>query len=239
MTEPLGVEPSRLETAGTNLHDLVLPVPPAPMVAAGTDSVSAAINQTLPIMESPVVDGLPVVKAALTATGSNIATAARMYAETDQKLGDRVGQVQFAATAPDASGAGSAERLLGAAADQPADGEKPTPTPTPTPKPGPTPDLRQFGQLSQSVQTVMQGVQQMTSTMQGSGATPARLASDTTTAGESGADQAQLVDEVKKTDEEEQTLAEGAAPGEQTSGSVPTQPPTTGLPQTKPSEITL
>ena len=78
MAEPLAVDPSRLKDAGTDLRGQVFPVPPPSIVAPGTDPVSAAINETLPILESPVIDGLRDAKAALTYTASNIDTAAGM-----------------------------------------------------------------------------------------------------------------------------------------------------------------
>ena len=91
------VDPSRLEAAGNALRELEFPVPPSPIAAAGTDSVSAAINETLPIIESRVTDGLPAVQAALKKTGSSIAAAAGIYADTDSRLSDHLTQVQFLA----------------------------------------------------------------------------------------------------------------------------------------------
>ncbi|WAC89312.1 hypothetical protein [Mycobacterium sp. Aquia_213] len=95
MPEPLVVDPWQLELAGSTLQDQVLPVPPPPIAATGPDAVSTAINVTMPMIESPVTEGLPAAQAAITATGNKIAAAARMYAETDQKLGDQLAQAQF------------------------------------------------------------------------------------------------------------------------------------------------
>ena len=100
MTDSLVVDPARLKAAGIALRDQVLPASPPPISATGSDSVSAAINETLPIIESPVVDGLPDVQTALTNTASKIVTAADMYAETDQLLGEHVGTVEFLARSP-------------------------------------------------------------------------------------------------------------------------------------------
>src|ERR1700753_4026180 len=94
MTESLIVDPARLKAAGAILRDQVLPTAPPPISATGGDPVSAAINVTMPIIESPVIDGLPEVQAALTNTGTKIIAAADRYAETDQLLGENAGAVQ-------------------------------------------------------------------------------------------------------------------------------------------------
>jgi hypothetical protein len=245
MTKPLIVDPSRLKIAGTKLQTLAFPVPPSPITASGTDSVSAAINETLPIIESPVVEGLPFVKAALTRTGSNIATAAGMYTEADQLLGGHLSQVQFLATGAKPAGGASADQFARATADQPIDGETPS-TPEPAPQPGQSvPQLGQLagtaGTMGTVAQNVMQGAQGAIGSMPGSGPMPAQLATDSTKTDQPAGDQAQLVDETK-TDEEEQqpeALAEGAAPGDKTLESIPVQPPTPGRPVTTPSEINL
>ena len=51
MTDSLVVDPARLKAAGIALRDQVLPASPPPISATGSDSVSAAINETLPIIE--------------------------------------------------------------------------------------------------------------------------------------------------------------------------------------------
>jgi hypothetical protein len=253
MTETLVVDPSRLKAAGITLRGLVLPGAPPPIYATGTDSVSAAINETVPVVESPVVDGLPVVNAAVTRTGSNIATAAGMYAETDQALGDHVGKVQFLAAGQeqakravaDQPVSALADQVLGATAAASVAGEA-----LGTPIPAVPLDLDQVSKATQATQPVSQGMQNIMSSMQqftgsmgnmgNASAPPAQLASDTTNAEQS--DKAQLVDETKKDDEEEkqpEALADGAAPGDQASGSVPVQAPTAGRPETTPSAAEL
>lgn len=99
MTKPLIVDPARLEIAGTKLGSLSIPAAPPTIAAPGTDAVSAAINETLPIIESPVVEGLPTAEAALAQTGSKISAAATMYADADHMLGQRIDEVQFLASA--------------------------------------------------------------------------------------------------------------------------------------------
>jgi hypothetical protein len=96
MAEQLKVDPLSLRQAGEALQGLELPEPPSPLVAAGADPVSAAVNQTLPQIESPVVAGLPAVNEALRKTGSNIIEAAATYASTDQRLGEVVRRVALA-----------------------------------------------------------------------------------------------------------------------------------------------
>src|ERR1700755_686725 len=99
MTESLVVDPARLKANGIAVRDQILPAAPPPISATGTDSVSAAINVTMPIIESPVAAGLPDAQPALTNTGSKIVPAAEMYAQTDQLLGEHVAKVQLLATA--------------------------------------------------------------------------------------------------------------------------------------------
>jgi hypothetical protein len=95
MTEPLSVDPSRLDAIGQKLAGLVFPALPAPIAAQGSDPVSSAINATMPNLESLVTDGMPGVKAALARTASNMTTAAEVYTKADQSLGDTLRQAQF------------------------------------------------------------------------------------------------------------------------------------------------
>jgi hypothetical protein len=255
MTEQLIVDPTRLKPAAAKLQGLVFPVPPSPIVAPGTDSVSAAINETLPIIESPVIDGLPAVKAALTRTGSSIVAAADIYADADQKLGEHVSSVQFLSAGEKIQSGGAGDRPVGAAADQPvgaaadqsAEAETPgTPigvTPS-TPRPALpldqiVPQLNQMaGTLSPLAQNVSQVSQSITQSVQGAtgsmsgGGMPARLADDITKTEQSPSDQAQLVDETEKDGDEEEraskAFAGGAAPGHRASEGVPVQAQSVG-----------
>ncbi|BBY03384.1 secretion protein EspJ [Mycobacterium seoulense] len=238
MIEPLVVEPSRLQAAGNTLRDLVFPVPPAPIVAPGTDSVSAAVNATLPIIESPVTDGLPAVKAALSKTGSSIAAAAAMYTDTDERLGDHLTQVQFRGAATEPAAGGSAEKPAGGPVDEPAEDKKPGPV-KPTPQPATSaPQLDQMAGAAGSLGSVMQGMQGAMGSMQGmqgAGATPAQLADST-----KPDDGARQVDEEKNHEGEQPGVpAEGAAPGSETSQGAPVAAPSTAGPEAAPSEITL
>jgi hypothetical protein len=103
----------------------------------------------------------------------------------------------------------------------------------------------------QTVQSVAQGFQGFGQGGMGGGPIPAQLASDTTRLDPLPAD-AQLADDTKKDDEEAddettkddgetppEELAEGAAAGERTSGSVPTGPPAAGQSGPTPSGIVL
>lgn len=218
------------------LRGLVFPLPPGPIVAPGADSVSAAVNATLPIIESPVIEGLSAVKAALTKTGSSIAAAAGMYADTDQRLGDHLTQVRFLAAATEPAPGASAERPEGAPVDQPTDGKKPSPA-KPTPQPAtPMPQLDQMTGAAGTLGSAMQSMQGAMGSMQGmpgAGATPAQLADSS-----KPADPARPVD---KTDEEEKPgmAAEGAAPGSETSQGAPVAAPAPAGPEAAPSGITL
>ncbi|MGV0516388.1 hypothetical protein PJK52_01875 [Mycobacterium kansasii] len=119
MAEPLAVDPARLIAAGSKLADLVFPTLPAPIAATGSDPVSAAINETMPGIESLVSDGLPGVSAALKRTATSMATAADIYSKADQSLGDALTQYQFGSDGQqrEASGvAGAAASLTGQSA---------------------------------------------------------------------------------------------------------------------------
>ncbi|ORV57804.1 hypothetical protein AWC05_00305 [Mycobacterium florentinum] len=225
------------------VRDQQLPAAPPPMSATGADSVSAAINETLPIIESPVVKGLPEAQAALTNTGSKMVTAADMYAQTDQRLGENVGKVQFlAASEPGATDqpAGAAPNLLGAetADKKPDDGKKPDKKP----QPAVPSNLNQLSAMSQAVQPLTQGLQTVMSTAQqagsgmgNAGAAPAKLADDTkkddtTNPDDAPAAESRLVDATTK---------EGAASGTPGSGSAPVEPAAGARPGTTQSEIGL
>lgn len=97
MAEPLAVDPARLIAAASQLSELVLPAPPAPMAVPGSDSMSAAINQTMPSIEALVGDGLPGVTASLKRTASSMSTAADIYTRADQSLGQALSQYGFGA----------------------------------------------------------------------------------------------------------------------------------------------
>ncbi|OBG65101.1 MULTISPECIES: hypothetical protein [unclassified Mycobacterium] len=235
MIEPLVVEPSRLENAGNTLQQLPFPTPPAPIVAPGTDAVSAAINATLPIIESPVTDGLPAVKAALTKTGSSIAAAAAMYADTDERLGDHLTQVQFLSSAKEpASGSPGVKPE----ADKPNDGDEPSPA-KPSPQPGsPVPQPGELAGATGPLGSVMQGMQGAMGSlqgMQGAGSAPAQLADS------NKKDQAPT-DEDRRADEEDgrpDAQSDGAAPGAETAEKVPAEPISPAGPQAAPSGVTL
>jgi hypothetical protein len=57
--------------------------------------MSAAINQVLPTIETPVIDGLPTAEAALKKTATDMATAADRYDETDSKSAGDITGTQF------------------------------------------------------------------------------------------------------------------------------------------------
>jgi hypothetical protein len=252
MTDSLVVDPARLKAAGITLRDQVLPASPPPISATGSDSVSSAINQTLPIIESPVVDGLPDAQTAVTNTGSKIVAAADMYAETDQLLGEHVGTVQFLAARGQQPAGAATEQPVSATAGQllgteTAD-EKSDETAT-TSAAAVTTNLNQLSAMTQASQPVTQGlqsmmssVQQMTGGMGTAGASPAKLADDTKS-DDTKKDDTKKPDESTTGDAQlvEATTEDsgGAAAGRQASGSVPVQPPTGGRPETTQSELEL
>lgn len=253
MAEPLAVDPTGLSAAAAKLAGLVFPQPPAPIAVSGTDSVVAAINKTMPSIESLVSDGLPGVKAALTRTASNMNAAADVYAKTDQSLGTSLSQYAFGS---------SGEGLAGVASvgGQPSQATQllSTPVSQVTTQLGETaaelaprvvatvPQLVQLAphavQMSQNAspiaQTISQTAQQAAQSAQGgSGPMPAQLAS----AEKPATEQAEPVHEVTNDDQGDQGDVQpaevvaaardegaGASPGQQPGGGVPAQAMDTG-----------
>ena len=95
MTESLSVDTAGLRAAAGVLGDLDMPQLPDPLAVTGTDAMSTAINEVLPTIETPVIDGLPVAEAALEKTASNMATAADLYDETDSASAGDIAGTQF------------------------------------------------------------------------------------------------------------------------------------------------
>ncbi|MBI2699998.1 hypothetical protein [Mycobacterium sp.] len=127
MAEPLAVDPARLIAAASKLGELVFPAPPAPMSVTGSDAMSSAISQTMPGIESLVTEGLPGVTASLKRTATSMSTAADIYTQADQSLGQALSQYGFGADGqslsanamsamaggPLGAGAGAAAAMLG------------------------------------------------------------------------------------------------------------------------------
>ncbi len=227
MVEPLNVDPARLLDAGNQLRGLIFPQPPASMAATGSDAVSAAINATMPNIESLVSDGLPGVKAALTRTSTSMAEAADTYIKADQSLGDALRQFNFDGSDvlsgnAVANATGRVSEVMSAAT-----GKLP---------PG-------FGELQSQVSekitelrprveaTVPQLVQLAPYAGQAGQMASPLMSSLGSAAGQGGSSAAsapaELASETKPDDEDEfdaeETLDEGAAPGSHGRGSVPTQ----------------
>lgn len=249
MTEPLVVDPSRLKAAGATLRALVFPSVPPPISVPGADAISAAINETLPVIESPVIKGLPAAESAVVRTGSSIVSAAGMYAETDQALGEHVGGARFLAAVQTPAAGPPTGQQLRATADESKDkdGQKPKPEPKPQPdKKGQPTDIaapmaqlsgmgQALGPVTQGMQTIMSSVQQATGSMGGAAAAPAQLADDTTKKDQPADGQTQLVDQTKP--DGDQSLGTGAAPGDRASGIAPVRPTTAH--RAEPSEVGL
>lgn len=227
MTESLVVDPSRLKSAGATLKALEFPAPPAPMSALGADAVSAAINETLPVIESPVIQGLPAVKAMVTRTGSSIVAAANIYAEADQALGEHVDDVRFPSAFRTVGGPVASGLVSGVASNAAKDApgsQAPEAQPASTVAPvNATPNaLAQVGEMAQvaspvvqNLQTIMPSVQQAAGSMGSMGSTgaPTQLADEINPSGRSPAEE---------TDHQPEALVEGGAPGDQVlGGSVP------------------
>ncbi len=183
MAEPLIVESARLHAAGARLQELQFPDPPPAPAPAGSDAVSVAIGETLPIIEAPVLEGLPKVKAALDRSASNLVAAAQVYSDTDGKLGAYVSGGRTN-SAGDENGAGPRSHLSAAppARDTQLSGD---PGDTPKPPSGPQFDeivaaaaVAEQG-MQQGMQYVSQGVQGIAGSVRHGGATPTPLAAKT------------------------------------------------------------
>jgi hypothetical protein len=261
MTEPLAVDPSRLSAIGAKLASLVFPKAPTPMSATGSDPVSAAINATMPNLESLVSDGLPGVKAALTKTATNISNAADTYTKSDQALGAGLRQAQFGPGMEGLAGAAGGvqsqfTKLMGGT---PLDKVAPLMGGTPLDKlaPGLSEKVsEQVAELSPRVEaTVPQLVQlaPQAGQMAQQGA-PMMMQTVSQMAGQAGsggsqaaAAPAQLVSDTKKdgedtdkeSDPEEEARREGAAAGTQNEGRAPTQGGTGGKPPASPTATTV
>jgi ESX secretion-associated protein EspJ len=116
VAEPLIVDTARLRSAGAKLAALVFPAAPGRIATAGADSVSAAVNEAMAVIETPVLDDLPIARAALAKTASAITAAAGMYADTDQSLGRDLAAQEFSSTGLILSEAASPPTQLAAAA---------------------------------------------------------------------------------------------------------------------------
>jgi len=95
VTEQLSVDTAGLRAAAGVLDELDVPASPKPLTVTGTDAMSSAINQVLPTIETPVIDGLPLAEAALKKTATDMATAADRYDETDSKSAGDITGTQF------------------------------------------------------------------------------------------------------------------------------------------------
>ena len=186
-----------------------------------------AINETLPVIESPVCDGLPVAQTALAKTSRNLLAASYRYADTDQQLGKPLAAKEFAtsqratpqpvastlrATSPDDQPVSAAheEPLAAAAQDKVPTPDVPTDAVVPQ-IPGGATDMGQ--QFSQIMGTTQSFVQNMYQTVQGS------------------AQNQPLTDEVLDEDKEtdfdaeetrDEEFVDGAAPGVEAGEKVPT-----------------
>jgi len=119
--EPLSVDTSGLHAAAGVLGDLDVPAPPKPFAVTGTDAMSTAINEVLPIIEAPVIDGLPVAGSALLKTASDMATAADRYDATDRASAGDIAAPQFDSDDPTARRRTSSVAAKAAATDTGAD----------------------------------------------------------------------------------------------------------------------
>lgn len=221
MAQPLIVDTLRLKSAGAALQGLAVPDPPAPIAVAGTDPASVAINETLPVIESPVIEGLPVVQAALAKTASNLLAAAYRYADTDQQLSRPLAQQEFVTSRGVAQGSSAASQ-----ADQPVSMTQSEPEETPAADQPPHPAVPSDALQEASGNAAEMG-QQFNQIMGTAGTFTQSIFQSAQGASQSQplADQALEDGEKTDTDEEEQPVEEvvdGAAPGDEAGQKVPT-----------------
>ncbi|BBX75190.1 secretion protein EspJ [Mycobacterium shinjukuense] len=192
MAKELAVDPAGLSNAGIILGGLTFPSVPPPVTAAGTDAAAAAINATMPDIEAPAIERMSAVKAALIQTGSSIATAGAMYAELDQTLGDRFNQLEQLATQLGQLTTTPMEiaSQLGQTANLPQLGETATQLGLPT-------AIEQISPIEASIVQCAQGAAQSPGE---TGAGPAQLTQDITSAGQPPVEQGQTVDATRPDD---------------------------------------
>lgn len=105
----LRVDTGMLSDLGSQLQTSAnaLPDPPAPFSVTGADAISAAISAKLPALETPIIEGLPKVKAEASETAGNIVTSAATYLTTDEEIAARIEKGLFDGAGTAASGGGS------------------------------------------------------------------------------------------------------------------------------------
>lgn len=105
----LRVDTGMLSDLGSQLQTSAnaLPDPPAPFSVTGADAISAAISAKLPALETPIIEGLPKVKAEASETAGNIVTSAATYLTTDEEIAARIEKGLFDGAGAAASGGGS------------------------------------------------------------------------------------------------------------------------------------
>lgn len=221
MVEPLSIDPARLLEAGSQLRALVFPQPPAPLAVPGSDAVSAAINATMPNIESLVTDGLPGVKAALTRTATSMGEAADVYQKADQSLGDALSKYQF--SAEDMLSGSAATRLAqasGASSDTLPPQLQPLESKVAELQPRFQATVPQLVALAPHAGQAAQLASPMMSTL-------TSVAGQAGSGAGAGGSSAQLVSDTKPDDESSgNDLDEGAAAGSHARGSAPTKTPT-------------
>lgn len=91
--EPLKVDTDALRTAGNGLLNAAkdIPGPPEPFTVSGTDPLAAGIKE----LETPLIEGLPALKADATETAEKVIQAADRYDNTDQQLQDKINKRTF------------------------------------------------------------------------------------------------------------------------------------------------
>jgi hypothetical protein len=107
------------------LDELDVPASPKPLTVTGSDAMSAAINEVLPTIETPVIDGLPTVEAALKKTATDMANAADRYDQTDSASAGDIGGSQFGSDDTTARKKTTSTAAMSAANDTGADTVKP------------------------------------------------------------------------------------------------------------------
>jgi hypothetical protein len=106
---PLTVDPELLERYGNQLLTAAggLPEAPPPFTVTGTDPMSQAIADKLPVMEGAIQDGLPQLKDQASATASTIVSAAGQYQSADQQNAADIKKHQFDSAGGPGGGSGA------------------------------------------------------------------------------------------------------------------------------------
>jgi hypothetical protein len=108
--QTLKVDPELLKKYGGQLLTAAgdLPDAPPPFIVPGTDAISQAVAEKLPMIEGGFQEALPQLKSEASSTATKVTEAAGHYANTDAELAANYEKHQFDSASPGGSGSSGA-----------------------------------------------------------------------------------------------------------------------------------